>query len=107
MWSGVWLFRDTLKRDNFFSPFCCGRLGKKGIVPHCVGGSLGFLMLLFICVWARLTCQATYWCELLATASWFVEGTAPMMRPWCAEEEVPTAANLNLYRRWNSRVALR
>ena len=24
------------------------------------------------------------------------------MKPWCAEEEVPTAANLNLYRGWRS-----
>ena len=24
------------------------------------------------------------------------------MKPWCAEGEVPTAANLNLYRGWNS-----
>ena len=27
---------------------------------------------------------------------------APLMTPWCAEEEVPTAANLNHYREWNS-----
>ena len=27
---------------------------------------------------------------------------APLVRPWCAEGEVPTAANLNLYRGWNS-----
>ena len=26
------------------------------------------------------------------------------MTPWCAEEVVPTAANLNLYRGWKSRV---
>ena len=24
------------------------------------------------------------------------------MQPWCAEEELPTAANLNLYRGWHS-----
>ena len=24
------------------------------------------------------------------------------MKPWCAEGEVPSAANLNLYRGWNS-----
>ena len=40
---------------------------------------------------------------MLATARWFVEGlVAPLMKPWCAEGEVPTAANLNLYRGWNS-----
>ena len=27
---------------------------------------------------------------------------APLMKPWCAEGELPTAANLNLYRGWNS-----
>ena len=27
---------------------------------------------------------------------------APLMKPWCAEGEVPTAANLNLYRGWRS-----
>ena len=29
---------------------------------------------------------------------------APLMKPWCAEGEVPTAANLNLYRGLHSRV---
>ena len=29
---------------------------------------------------------------------------APLMKPWCAEGEVPTAANVNLHRRGNSRV---
>ena len=29
---------------------------------------------------------------------------APLMKPWCAEEDVQTAANLNLYRGWKSRV---
>ena len=27
---------------------------------------------------------------------------APLMKPWCAEGEVPTAAKLNLYRGWKS-----
>ena len=27
---------------------------------------------------------------------------APLIKPWCAEGEVPTAAKLNLYGRWNS-----
>ena len=40
---------------------------------------------------------------MLATAGQGVwRAIAPMMKPWCAEGEVPTAANLNLYRGWNS-----
>ena len=27
---------------------------------------------------------------------------APLMQPWCAEGDLPTAANLNLYRGWKS-----
>ena len=27
---------------------------------------------------------------------------APLVKPWCAEGDLPTAANLNLYRGWNS-----
>ena len=27
---------------------------------------------------------------------------APLMKPWCAEGDLPTAANLNLYRGWKS-----
>ena len=29
-------------------------------------------------------------------------GLSLLMKPWCAEGDVPTAANLNLYRGWNS-----
>ena len=36
--------------------------------------------------------------------SWLWRAIAPLMKPWCAEGEVPTAANLNLYRGGNSRV---
>ena len=40
-------------------------------------------------------------CWLLLGGVW--GPIAPLMKPWCAEE-VPTAANLNLYRGWHSRV---
>ena len=39
-----------------------------------------------------------------ALLSWLWRAIAPLMKPWCAEGEVPTAANLNLYRGGNSRV---
>ena len=47
-------------------------------------------MHLFICAWA--------W-PLLAGVWRAIE---PLMKPWCAEGVLPTAANLNLYRRWKS-----
>ena len=68
---------------------CCG-MGLEGVLPHCVCGSLWFLVLLFIFVWAGPSYRATYW------------RIAPLMKPWCAEKEVPTAANLNHYRRRDS-----
>ena len=49
-----------------------------------------FLVHLFVCVRAGPSCRATYWRAVL--------------KPWCAEEEVPTAAKLNLYRGLHSRV---
>ena len=39
-------------------------------------------------------------CWPLLAGVWRV--IAPLMKPWCAEGEVPTAANLHLYRGWNS-----
>ena len=42
--------------------------------------------------------QAAYWRAVLATACQYVEGCRTLIQPLCAEEEVPTAANLNLYR---------
>ena len=36
--------------------------------------------------------------------SWLWRAIAPLMKPWCAEGEEPTAANLNLYRGSTSRV---
>ena len=56
--SGVWLFRGALKGENlFFFPFCSGRLGKKGIVPHSVGGHLGFLVFLLVALPTFATAQ--------------------------------------------------
>ena len=39
---------------------------------------------------------------MLATARRCVEGYRSLMKPWCAEGDLPTAANLNLYRGWKS-----
>ena len=65
--SGVWFFQGT--------SVACGRcrLGMEGFVPHSVGGAWWFLVFLFVCVWAGLSCRAAYWRAVLATASRCVE----------------------------------
>ena len=57
---------------------------------------------------APVRMRTGYWRAVLATASQVVEAIAPLMKLWCAEGDVPTAANLNLYRGLQSRwLALR
>ena len=65
-------------------------------------GSPTFCVLLFVCVLARLCYRGHTGkrCWPLLARVW--RAIAPLMKPWCAEGEVPTAANLNLYRGWNS-----
>ena len=81
----------------FFFPCRNWRLGKEGVVPHSVGGPLWFLVHLFIFVWAgpAISPLTRRQCWPLLEGVW--RAIAPLMRPWCAEGEVPTAANLNLY----------
>ena len=76
--SGVRLFRGALKADNFSSLCATGGWVKKG------------------------SCR-TAWsvpCGSSCTGVW--RAIARLMKPWCAEGEVPTAANLNHYPGWNS-----
>ena len=100
---GVWLFRGALQGKNLFSSLD-------------VTGD-----------WVRKGSYHTAWavpCDSLCSCSYsygqgpaigphtgrrcwpLLEGVwraiAPLMKPWCAEGEVPTAANLNLYRGGNS-----
>ena len=101
--SGVWVFPGALQGENFFS-------------SHAVGGD-----------WERKGSYHTAWavpCDFSCSCSYAYghgpairphtgqrcwpqlasvwRAIAPLMQPWCAEGEVPTAANLNLYGGWNS-----
>ena len=102
-WSGGWLFRGALRGKNLFSSLdAAGDLVKKGSchtawsVP-CDSSCA--------CSYAYGQGPATgpqtgERCWPLLAGVW--RAIAPLMKPWCAEEEVPTAANLNLYRGWRS-----
>ena len=104
--SGLWLFRGALRGGDVFSS------------------------LLALCDWVKKGSYHTAWsvpplsacscpyaygqgsairpqtgerCWSLLTGLW--RAVAPLMKPWCAEGVLPTAANLNLYRGRFSRVA--
>ena len=101
--SGVWLFRGALQGENLFSLLdAAGDWERKGS---------------YRTAWAvpcnsSCTCSYAYGhgpaigphtgerCWPLLAGVW--RAIAPLMQPWCAEGEVPTAANLNLYPGWNS-----
>ena len=104
--SGVWLFRGALRGrggENLCSSLCAaGDWVKKGS---------------YHTAWSvpcdsSCTCSYAYGrgravgphtgrrCWKLLAGVW--RAIAHLMKPWCAEGEVPTAANLNLYRGWKS-----
>ena len=101
--SGVWLFRGTLQGKNLFSSLdVTGRLGKEG----------SYRTARSVPCDSSCTCSYAYGrgpavgphtgerCWPLLAGVW--RAIAALMKPWCAEGELPTAANLNLYRGWNS-----
>ena len=101
--SWVWLFRGALQGESFFSSLvAAGDWVRKGSYHTAWSLPLG----------SSCTCPYAYGkgpavgpytgqrCWPLLAGVW--RAIAPLMKPWCAEGEVPTAANLNLYRGWNS-----
>ena len=103
--SGVWLCRGALWGNSAFFAFAAlASWVKKGS---------------FLTAWAVLplsSCSCSYLygrgtaigpqsgerCWPLLDRLW--RAIAPLMKPWCAEGDVPTAANLNLYRGRSSHV---
>ena len=104
--SGLWLFRCALRRGDIFSSLLasCDWV-KKG--SYHTAWSVHPL--------SACSCSYAYGqgtairphtgerCWSLVTGLW--RAVAPLMKPWCAEGVLPTAANLNLYRGGFSRVA--
>ena len=101
--SGVWLFRGALQKKNLFSSLVVARdWERKG----------SYRTASAVACDSSCTCSHAYGrgpaigphagerCWPLLAGAW--RAIAPLMKPWCAEEGVPIAANLNLYRGWNS-----
>ena len=100
---GVWLFRGALQGESLCSSLVAtGDWVKKGSYHTAWSAPCG----------SSCTCSNAYgqgpaigpctgqWCWPLLAGVW--RAIAPLMRPWCAEEEVPNAVNLNFYRGWRS-----
>ena len=88
--SGVWSFLDAegwLGSGGLADAHRCGKLGTEGDRTTLCG---------------RFQAQSGERCWPLLDKLW--RAIAPLMKPWCAEGEAPTAANLNLYRGLHSRV---
>ena len=101
--SGLWLFRGAFQGENLFSLLdAAGDWERKGS---------------YHTAWAvpsNSSCPCSYayghgpaigphtgeQCWPLLAGVW--RAIAPLMKPWCAEGDLPTAANLNLYRGWTS-----
>ena len=101
--SGVWLFRGALQGESLFSSLvAAGDWVRKGSYHTAWSVPCG----------SSCTCSYAYGqgpaigpqtgqrCWPLLASVW--RAIAPLMRPWCAEGEVPNAVNLNPYRRWRS-----
>ena len=101
----MWWFRGALKGENVFSSLvAAGDWVRK--VSYPTAWSVPLL--------SSCSCSHSYGqgppvgprtggrCWPLLAGLW--RAIAPLMKPWCAEEVVPSAANLNLYRGWKSRV---
>ena len=105
--SGVWFFQDA------------GGWLESGVLPMLMGAvdwvrKGSYHTALAVPCGSSCSCSYAYWrgpavgphtgerCWPLLAGVW--RAIAPLMKPWCAEGEVPTAANLNLYRGLHSRV---
>ena len=101
--SGVWVFRGALQGENLFSLLDAAGDWVKKWSYHTAWAIPGD---------SSCSCSYAYGhgpavgphtgerCWPLLAGLW--RAIAPLMKPWCAEGEVPTAANLNLYRGWKS-----
>ena len=98
MGSDTWLFRGALEGKNLFSSLdAVGDWFKDGIVPHSVVGPFVIPRALVRMRTGKAPAIGPHTgkrCWPLLAGVW--RAIAPLMKPWCAEEEVPTAANLNL-----------
>ena len=103
--SGVWFFRGALQGEDLFSSLAVsGDWVRKGSY-HTAWSVPGDSSCSCSYAYGHGTAIGSHTGKRCwALLSWLWRAIAPLMKPWCAEGEVPTAANLNLYRGGDSRV---
>ena len=106
--SGVWLFRGAFRGSSAFFAFAAfASWVEKGSFLTAWAVPPLFLRVLVSSYVVRAMAplsrpQSGERCWPLLDRLW--RAIAPLMKPWCAEGDVPTAANLNLYRGRSSHV---
>ena len=103
--SGEWFFRGAYQGEDLFSSLAdSGDWVKKGSY-HTAWSVPGDCSCSCSYAYGHGTAIGSHTGKRCwALLSWLWRAIAPLMKPWCAEGDVPTAANLNLYRGGNSRV---
>ena len=103
---GVWGFRvPWLGAVSFFALVAAGDWVMKGSFLPAWAAPYFLHVLSCSYAYGRGTAvgpQSGKRCWTLLAGLW--RAIAPLMKPWCAEGELPTAANLNLHRRRSSHV---
>ena len=102
--SGVWFFRGAYQGEDLFSPLAVsGDWVKKGSY-HTAWSVPGDSLCSCSYAYGHPAIGSHTGKQCWELLSWLWRTIAPLMKPWCAEGEVPTAANLNLYRGGTSRL---
>ena len=97
--SGVWLFRGALRGGDVLSTLlAAGDWVEKGSYHT----AWSILLLVLVRAGHSFGPQTGERCWPLLSGLW--RAVAPLMKPWCAEGDVPIAANLFLYRGRSSHV---
>ena len=103
--SGVWFFRGAFQGKDLFSSLAVsGGWVKKGSY-HTAWSVPGDSSCSCSYAYGHGTAIGSHTGKRCwALLSWLWRAIAPLTKAWCAEGDVPTAANLNFYRGGNSRV---
>ena len=94
--AGIWVLPGALRNEGFLAALgvACSWVGCHRTA---LGGMSLVWLSMLVLVRARLSYRATQWTWMFSLSSSVWRALAHQMSPWCAEGDVPSAANLNFY----------